>query len=506
MNILPSVLKENSDVGVKIDTGLTREQFFDLFRSLPTLREAYKNDKNASDSLYMYLMKIRTARSNDDIGRVFKLTGWTVGQRIAKVRAAMENDFVYNNVNYLCSREDLANSSTFMSQMIFCHSDINRPVLICDGTYVYIQKSTNFEVQKSSYTDHKKRNFVRIMMCTTTNGMIVFALGPYAATCNDAKVMKSIIEKSNAFDSLVAGDVILLDRGFRDCEQLLLDKGYDVKMPCLLQRSKNKHQLSTSEANRSRLVTANRYGVETRNGHVKTIFKIFQKEWNPSELPHLMADFRICAALINKYFKTIESNKDIAIEIATRMLNRLEKPNKLAEIVFKDAFQKKVRLFEIFDEFEELPHLSQMDLIWIALGKYQIKQAPSYCQEHLKVNDSQFVVFACPDEMCETLFTDFLGYGELKLLMARLKSRFRSNKYHDAYLLINTGGQGENAVLEYCCSCYNGLRTVGCCSHVMCLIWYALHIKDTSKVHRPAAFLNNYFDDISSSDNDSDED
>lgn len=61
-------------------------------------------------------------------------------------------------------------------------------------------------------------------------------------------------------------------------------------------------QLPTSEANRSRLVTANRYGVESRNGHVKTIFKIFQNEWNPAELPHLMADVRICAALINKYF------------------------------------------------------------------------------------------------------------------------------------------------------------------------------------------------------------
>lgn len=136
------------------------------------------------------------------------------------------------------------------------------------------------------------------------------------------------------------------------------------------------------------------------------------------------------------------------------MLNRLEKPNQLAEIVFKDAFQKKLRLFERFYEFVDLPFLSENDLIRISLGNYQIRQAASYCHEHLKANESQFVVFACPDEICETLLTEFLENGELKLLMARLKSRFRSNKSHDAYLLVITGAQDENVLLEYCCTCY----------------------------------------------------
>lgn len=331
-----------------METNLTRDQFHELYRCLPTFRNAFKNEKNAYDSLYMYLMKLRTGRTNDDIGKVFKVNGRTVGQRIKIARNAIEKDFVYSNVNFLFSRESLANRSTFMSQMLFSDSDsdITRPVLTADGTYVYIQKSTNFEIQKKSYTDHKKRNYVRVMMCVTTDGTNVFALGPYPASSNDAKVLESMLEKSNAFDNLVAGDVIILDRGFRDCEQLLRDRGFKVCIPDSIQRSQSKTQRLTSEANRTRLVTATRYGVETRNGHIKTIFKIFQKEWNPSDLPHLMADFRICAALINRYFKSIESHKGIVAEVATQMLDRLNRPNKLASIVSMNRFQKKIERFQ----------------------------------------------------------------------------------------------------------------------------------------------------------------
>lgn len=79
------------------------------------------------------------------------------------------------------------------------------------------------------------------------------------------------------------GDVILVDRGFRDCVKYLEEKGFAVRTPASLPKGQN--QLPTKEANESRLVTAKRYGVETRNGHIKTIFKIFQKEWNNITLP-----------------------------------------------------------------------------------------------------------------------------------------------------------------------------------------------------------------------------
>lgn len=500
------VLKNKSDEAIKIDTGLTRDQFCNLFQSLPSLRAELQNNIIASDFLYTYLMKIRTGRTHEDIARIFGITAMAVSKRLNRVRVAMEQDFVYRYVNCLLSREELAERTTMFSQMLFCNGDTSRPVLILDGTYVYIQKSTNFEMQKQSYSDQKKRNFVRVMKCVTTDGTIIFALGPYPASSNDAKILPSIVENSNAFNNLIAGDVLLVDRGFQRCVTFLEDRGFNVQMPAFLERSQS--QLTTLEANKSRFVTANRYGVETRNGHVKTIFKIFQKEWCNTALPHMMTDYRVCAALINAYFKSIESNKGIATEIATQMLHRLETPNRISTIIFTNDFQKKLIQFDQFSDFEELPKLTEMDLIWISLGKYQIKQAASYCQLHMRANQMEFIVYACPNDICERYFSDFFcDNRQPKLLMIRIKYRFRTNKTRDAYILIDAVGEGHTSVLAYCCDCYNGLRTVGCCSHVMCLIWFTLHIKTPFNMHGPAAFLNDYFNEalLSASDFDSDD-
>lgn len=490
-----------------MDTALTPDQFKDLFQRLPSLPHQFKYDRNgttANDALYMYLMKIRTGRTNDDIGSIFNINRNTVTDRLNKVRIAMENDFVYENVNTVLNRSHLAQRSTIMSQVLFCNGDIDRPVLVLDGTYVYVQHSSNHEFQKLSYNGQKKRNFIRVMMCTTTDGRIVFCLGPYPASTNDAKVLKSIFENSNAFDSLDQGDVFLVDRGFRDCVGYLKGRGFTVHTPASIPQGKK--QLSTIQANETRLVTANRYGVETRNGHFKTIFKIFQKEWNNKTLPHMMTDFRICAALINVYFKTIESNQGMAAGIATQMLNRLQTPNELSTIVFGCHFQKRLKEFTRFVNFKALPQLDSTDLIWISLGRYQIKQAPRYGQVHFKANNSEFVVFECPHAVMKKYLADFVSKNKnLKLLMARLKSRFRSKKTHDVFILIDLKGHKKDAVVGYCCECHNGLRTVGCCSHVMCVIWYALHIKIPGKMPQPASFLNNFFSDPFSSDSEEDE-
>lgn len=508
-NSKKSFLDEKSDLEFKTDTGLTRAQFTDLFERLPSIFSEFKHDKNnqtATESLYMYIMKLRTARTNDDIGLIFGITRFTVTERMNKVRKILENDFVYQNVNFERTREQLAQRTTVLSQMLFCNGDSSRPVIILEGTYIYIQKSSNYEFQKKSYNGHKKRNFVRVMVCTTTDGTIVFVLGPYPASTNDASIMNSLTERSDAFKQLIQGDVIILDRGFRDSIDIVKQKGFDVKVPHLLQKSKTNKQFTTQQANETRFVTANRYAVETRNGHFKSIFKIFAKQWTNNTLPNMMTDFRVAAALINVYFKSVESHKGHSAEIAKSMLNRLHRPNHLSRIVDSRAFQSNVRKFNSFSDFDALPQLSAQHLIKISLGPYQLRQAPSYCQMHCKANNSKFVVFECPDDVVDELLTDFISdEKKLKLLMMRIKSRFRSQKTHDVYVLIDVKSSGEECVLEYCCSCQHGLRTVGCCSHAMSLMWFALYIKHTFAMPEPAAFLNDYFlEDFSSDDDESD--
>lgn len=434
-------------------------------------------------------MKLRTGSPNEDIGIGFDLNKMTIGRRIDAARNALEKDFMPKYVNYIPTRGHLLNESTTMCQTLFSQEKV---VLICDGTYIYVNKSRNYQFQKVTYTDQKKRNFVKVMMYVSSNGTILYAMGPFPANDNDAKILKNVDDQCRVFSMLRRGDILMLDRGFRDCVAHFENQGYEIQMPKLVQSSDKKGQLSTQDANTSRLVTATRYVVETRNGHLKTIFKIFNMVWSSLALPHLMVDIKICCAIINRYRKTFETNKGMAREIAMRMLSRINAENVLSKIVNTNSFTRILKKFELFHEFDDLPSLNGLDLIWIALGKYQIKQAESYCSQHIKDGGGAFNVFVLPDSMCASFCAPkYPGY-ELKLLMMQIKSRFRSQKYYNAFILVNMSGQTENVVLGYCCECYNGLRTVGCCSHVMSLIWFTLYSKDRLNKN-PAGFLDDYF-------------
>lgn len=66
----------------------------------------------------------------------------------------------------------------------------------------------------------------------TTNGLIAGVYGPFEANKNDATILSMIInEPRNIFEELRAGDVMVVDRSFRDCIQTLRDRGFVVKVP-----------------------------------------------------------------------------------------------------------------------------------------------------------------------------------------------------------------------------------------------------------------------------------
>lgn len=71
------------------------------------------------------------------------------------------------------------------------------------------------------------------MVFVTTNGYYIDVIGPFEATQNDASIMSAIFDshKEAIMSKLQANDVFLLDRGFRDCGEMLESKGFIVRMP-----------------------------------------------------------------------------------------------------------------------------------------------------------------------------------------------------------------------------------------------------------------------------------
>lgn len=221
---------------------------------LPTINTAFKSAKQCEDALRMYLIKMRTSKPLAEIALMYGVSSATVSVRLKKIRKVLERDFVPLYLSNVRGRDELIRHNTTMSRILFCSPESPQSILVCDGTYIYVDKSTNYEFQRDTYTDQKKRNFVKFMMVVCTDGTIVHALGPYPARDNDAKILEKVDRTTNAFQSLQNGDILILDRGFRDCVKHFERRGFDVRMPSLVQSSPIKNQLTTIEANKTRLM------------------------------------------------------------------------------------------------------------------------------------------------------------------------------------------------------------------------------------------------------------
>ena len=92
--------------------------------------------------------------------------------------------------------------------------DDNQLLLIADGTYCYIQKSSNNFLQIKTYSGQKKKPF---LICAA-DGTIVDVYGPYGAPVNDAAIIEDVFKNDRYLRELVKSGVILIaDRGLRDC-------------------------------------------------------------------------------------------------------------------------------------------------------------------------------------------------------------------------------------------------------------------------------------------------
>ena len=111
-------------------------------------------------------------------------------------------------------------------------------VVIWDATYVYIQKSSNYHFQRFSYSMHKGRNLVKMMIVVSSTGHIIECYSPYFTNGgnNDASIIIDQFEqhKINTKNFFKDNDAFVVDRGFRDCVDFLAELGFNVYMPNFL--------------------------------------------------------------------------------------------------------------------------------------------------------------------------------------------------------------------------------------------------------------------------------
>jgi len=143
-----------------------------------------------------------------------------------------------------------------------------------DGTYTKVEKSSNFRVLRQTYCRHKGYHLLKPVLLVAPDGYILAIQGPYFSDARNNDAAMLLKEYNDDVEGMRAwfkeGDIVLVDRGYRNATDFLVGLGISYQMPAFLQR--NERQLSTEDANCSRLVTKSRQIIESRNGHLKSIF------------------------------------------------------------------------------------------------------------------------------------------------------------------------------------------------------------------------------------------
>ncbi len=168
------------------------------------------------------------------------------------------------------------------------------------------------------------------MVMVTTTGYIVTIFGPFFSDFqnNDASILKHVM--LNNYEDILnwtkEGDIMILDRGFRDSLGVLEALGIDTAMPSFLDQ--NQRQFDVYDANRSRFVTKLRWVVESVNARLKR-FKWFSQTIQNSSLPSVPDLLAIVAALTNCFHVPMVAASPDDDHVVRRMNRSLTQSNVL---------------------------------------------------------------------------------------------------------------------------------------------------------------------------------
>lgn len=229
---------------------------------------------------------------------------------------------------------------------------------------------------------------------------------------------------------------------------------------------------------------------EVVNGRFKRGFKLFRQNYFNVASKSFVKDVEVAAALLNSFHPPIVDREDTG-EILEQINIHMNEENELAEFIVRNNYNRRMANFHTItvqnDNLNDFPQLNDNELVLISLGTYQIKQARSYFGEHVRGNDG-YVIEVCR-EVNSSLLRELSASNSSWLLRGRIQSRHISRKTYFVYILVDSSRRGREAILKYYCNCIVGKRTVGCCAHVMSIIWYLSWARYQKNLVPPAEFL-----------------
>ena len=234
-------------------TGLNREHFDDL---LSHVQQDLRNSavRSVRQALGLLLCKLRMDNSQEQLRRLCGMSQPTVSEAISAVLNALDQNFTPLNLGYdHISREDFIAQHQTDVTTVLCNRQPNAAVAVLDGTYLEVQKSSNFCFQRDTYSMLKSWNLLKPMMICAPDGYILNVEALFYGSDNDATMMNYCMHFSSFLDYFEEQDVMIVDRGFRDVLPALWASRIETFMPHFLQPGQK--QFTTEQANDNRIVS-----------------------------------------------------------------------------------------------------------------------------------------------------------------------------------------------------------------------------------------------------------
>jgi hypothetical protein len=121
-------------------------------------------------ALAIFLMKMRLGLTNRVLSSIFHIKNkQTISRIVHQVCNTLVNKFVphYLGLNHIDRKTVLNNHQTSIATKLFT-TQPDQICIVMDGTYIYIEKSSNNAMQRRTYSFHKHRHLIKPMIITAT--------------------------------------------------------------------------------------------------------------------------------------------------------------------------------------------------------------------------------------------------------------------------------------------------------------------------------------------------
>lgn len=213
-------IKYLEDEHCKQITGWSKDEFIRFSEYIVSIHNTEQRNKEQLIALYRYWL--RTGIDQKSLAAMFgnNTNQRTISLYLETIRAAIYKEFVPCFLGAKENRDFYLRYNTFMTHKLF---DLKKDdlVIVADGTYSKIEKSSNNDFQFKTYSVQKSGSLFKPFIICCADGYIIDCYGPFSANSNDSTILNYILETDNDLMKILLPHktLVLLDRGMYSSAQ-----------------------------------------------------------------------------------------------------------------------------------------------------------------------------------------------------------------------------------------------------------------------------------------------